>query len=105
VTTVFILWHSHPTGAGEMNEKLIGVYATEDDANGAIRRFKVQPGERSAGQGLQSIAKGEVMCRVRAMEKSPIDIEQVRIEAVPGTIAYCLGNHGLRHKPVTVCGA
>jgi hypothetical protein len=27
-----------------MNEKLIGVYATEDDANGAIERFKVQPG-------------------------------------------------------------
>jgi hypothetical protein len=44
VTTVFILWHSHPTGAGEMNEKLIGVYATEEDANGAIERFQVQPG-------------------------------------------------------------
>jgi hypothetical protein len=27
-----------------MNEKLIGVYATEEDANGAIERFKVQPG-------------------------------------------------------------
>jgi hypothetical protein len=44
VTTVFILWHSHPTGAGEMNEKLIGVYATEEEASSAIERLKLRPG-------------------------------------------------------------
>ncbi len=33
--TVYMLWHAHPTGAGEINEKLIGVYATEEDAKAA----------------------------------------------------------------------
>jgi hypothetical protein len=26
--TMYLLWHSHPTGASEKNEKLIGVYLT-----------------------------------------------------------------------------
>jgi hypothetical protein len=43
VTTVFTIGNHIPR-AVEMNEKLIGVYATEDDANGAIERFKGQPG-------------------------------------------------------------
>jgi hypothetical protein len=53
VRTVFLLWHSHPTGNGEMNEKLIGVYATEEDASGAIDRIRVQPGFRDYVEGFE----------------------------------------------------
>jgi hypothetical protein len=55
VSTVFILWHSHPTGGGEMNEKLIGVYATESDASRAIDRIKVQSGFRDYLEGFEII--------------------------------------------------
>jgi hypothetical protein len=41
---VFLLWHSHPTGGSENNEKLIGVYRTEDDAKAAQGRLSVKAG-------------------------------------------------------------
>ena len=49
----FILWHSHPIGADEADEKLIGVYATDDDARSALNRIKVQPGFRDHLEGFE----------------------------------------------------
>jgi len=44
--TVFLLWHLRPAGPNENDddEKLIGVYRTEEDAKAAIERVKSQPG-------------------------------------------------------------
>jgi hypothetical protein len=53
VNAIFILWHSHPTGNDELNEKLIGVYATAEDASSAIDRIKVQPGFRASLEGFE----------------------------------------------------
>jgi hypothetical protein len=50
--TVFILWHSHPTGGNEYNEKLIGVYATEQDALDAQGRTSLKPGFSSCMEGF-----------------------------------------------------
>jgi len=35
---VFLLWHSHHTGDGETNDKLIGVYSSEAEAEAAKMR-------------------------------------------------------------------
>jgi hypothetical protein len=42
--TVYLLWHSHPTGAGELNEKIIGVHRSKEEANAAIERALLRPG-------------------------------------------------------------
>ena len=55
MNSVFILWHVHPTGAGEDNEKLIGVYASEPDAIAAQNRVKNQPGFCTFPKGFQII--------------------------------------------------
>jgi hypothetical protein len=54
--TVYILWHTHPTGAGEENEKLIGVYATEESALAAQSRLLSKPGFSSFPQGFEIAA-------------------------------------------------
>jgi hypothetical protein len=36
-----------------MNEKLIGVYPTEDEANSAIEKLKVQPGFCDSLEGFE----------------------------------------------------
>ncbi len=41
---VFVLWHVHEHENGDDDEKLIGVYRTEDDAQAAIERVRTQPG-------------------------------------------------------------
>ncbi len=41
---VFLLWHVHKFENGEDDEKLIGVYRSEDDAKGAIQRVAGMPG-------------------------------------------------------------
>lgn len=38
IETVFLVWHSHRTGANELNEKLIGVYLTDEHAKTAVKR-------------------------------------------------------------------
>jgi hypothetical protein len=41
---VFIVYHVHELPSGEEDSKLIGVYATEQDAAEAIERAKQKPG-------------------------------------------------------------
>lgn len=43
---VFILWHDHEMPGGEEDVKLIGVYATAEDADAARLRAAGQPGFR-----------------------------------------------------------
>jgi hypothetical protein len=45
---VFLLWHLHEFPDQEDDEKLIGVYRTETDAQVAIQRVKDKPGFRDA---------------------------------------------------------
>ena len=41
---VYILWHCHPIAENEHDEKLIGVYATENDARSARDRISTKAG-------------------------------------------------------------
>ena len=54
--TVYLLWHFHPTGANENNDKLIGVYSSEDRAKSAQERLAEQPGFKEYVEGFE-IAK------------------------------------------------
>lgn len=50
---VFLLWHVHEMRDGEDDAKLIGVYATADDAESARLRVLPQPGFRDLPEGFQ----------------------------------------------------
>ena len=50
--TVYVLWHCHPTGANEKNEKLIGIYGTEAEAKSAMKRLSDKPGFSSYAEGF-----------------------------------------------------
>ncbi len=50
--SVFILWHIHEFG-GESDEKLIGVYETQDDAESAIARLSEKPGFKDTSHGFE----------------------------------------------------
>jgi len=50
---VFILWHVHEIQGGDDDEKLIGVYQSEDDAMAAIERLRSQPGFKDTPEGFQ----------------------------------------------------
>jgi hypothetical protein len=52
---VYLLWHSHPTGAGENNEKLIGVYATQENATAAQDRLAGVTGFSSHPKGFEIV--------------------------------------------------
>lgn len=52
MTTVYLLWHTHDLGDDEEDNKLIGVYATEADAELARARAIVLPGFRDAPEGF-----------------------------------------------------
>lgn len=49
---VFILWHVHEMSDGEDDAKLIGVYATAEDAVAARLRVLDQPGFRELPEGF-----------------------------------------------------
>lgn len=49
---VFLLWHSHATPDGDDDAKLIGVYATPEDADSARLRVVSQPGFRDHPDGF-----------------------------------------------------
>jgi hypothetical protein len=49
---VFLLWHVHEFVDGEEDDKLIGVYSTEDKAKEAQRRLASQPGFRELPNGF-----------------------------------------------------
>jgi hypothetical protein len=50
-SSVFILWHIH-TVDGEDDEKLIGVYASNKEAQAAITRLSPKPGFSSTQGGF-----------------------------------------------------
>ena len=49
---VFLLWHVHEMADGEEDVKLIGVYASADDAERARLRVLPQPGFRDSPDGF-----------------------------------------------------
>ncbi len=49
---VFILWHVHTFDDDEEDEKLIGVYSTQEEAEAAIERLKAKPGFVDATEGF-----------------------------------------------------
>ncbi len=50
--SVYILWHTRDLN-GEDNEKLIGVYRSEEDAKAAIERLKDKPGFKEAQDAFE----------------------------------------------------
>jgi hypothetical protein len=50
---VFLLWHVHTHESGDDDEKLIGVYRSEDDAKSALERVGKQPGFVDLPEGFQ----------------------------------------------------
>src|SRR4051795_244428 len=50
---VFLLWHVHEMLDGEEDAKLIGVYASQEDAEAARLRVLLQPGFRDLPEGFQ----------------------------------------------------
>jgi hypothetical protein len=52
---VFVLWHSHPTGANELNEKLIGIYASRHAALEAQGRVSTKPGFSAYPEGFEIV--------------------------------------------------
>ena len=50
---VFLLWHVHEFEDGNDDEKLIGVYRTEDETKAAIERVRTQPGFADLPNGFQ----------------------------------------------------
>jgi hypothetical protein len=50
---VFLLWHVHEMPDGEEDAKLIGVYASAEDAERAKQRVLPQPGFRDLPDGFQ----------------------------------------------------
>jgi hypothetical protein len=49
---VFLLWHIHTLNDEEENSKLIGVYSSNESAEGAMKRAKLLPGFREAPDGF-----------------------------------------------------
>ena len=52
---VYLLWHTHEMLDGEEDAKLIGVYASAEDAEQAKQRMLPQPGFRELPDGFQVI--------------------------------------------------
>lgn len=49
--SVYALWHVHDVN-GTDDEKLIGIYRTEEDAKAAVERLKDKPGFRETQGGF-----------------------------------------------------
>lgn len=52
MNSVFILWHTHRVETAA-DEKLIGVYVTRTEAEGAIDRFRTKPGFQDTTEGFE----------------------------------------------------
>lgn len=50
---VYLLWHIHALEDGDPDEKLLGVYSTEDKANRRIASSMNLPGFRSSPDGFE----------------------------------------------------
>ena len=53
MTKVYLLWHVHTDDDDVDDEKLIGVYSTEEKAKDAIERLKEKPGFRDYPDGFE----------------------------------------------------
>ncbi len=54
MNSVFVLWHVHQVEVNDHDdEKLIGVYRTEDDAKAAIERLKFKSGFNETPEGFE----------------------------------------------------
>ena len=51
MNSVYILWHVHNVDSRD-DEKLIGIYRSEEDAKAAIERLKVKPGFKETQDGF-----------------------------------------------------
>ena len=51
MNSVFIVWHTHETETS-VDEKLIGVYATCTEAEGAVDRLRSKPGFQDSPEGF-----------------------------------------------------
>ena len=51
--SVVLLWHVRHVSDGDDDEKLIGVYRTEDDARAAVERLRDKPGFRDLPEGFE----------------------------------------------------
>jgi hypothetical protein len=49
--SVYVPWHVHDVN-GDDDEKLIGIYRSEEDAKAAIERLKVKPGFKETQDGF-----------------------------------------------------
>ena len=49
--SVYVLWHVHSV-SGTDDEKLIGIYRSEEDAKAAVERLKKKPGFRETQDGF-----------------------------------------------------
>ena len=49
---VFVVQHVHEYEDGEENVKMIGVYSTQEQAEGAVERLRKQPGFRDLPTGF-----------------------------------------------------
>ena len=52
MTTVYLLWHEYEEDDDDGDEKLIGVYSTEEKAKQAAEALKDQPGFKDWPQGF-----------------------------------------------------
>ena len=50
---VYLLWHTHESKGQEPDEKLLGVYSTEEKAARRIEAAKQLPGFREASAGFE----------------------------------------------------
>lgn len=50
---VYLLWHTHALEGGESDEKLLGVYSTEEAANRRASAAMSLPGFRLSPDGFQ----------------------------------------------------
>lgn len=51
-STVFLLWHTHNFGDDATDDKLIGVYTSNHEAEAAKQRTPQYPGFRDAPEGF-----------------------------------------------------
>jgi hypothetical protein len=50
---VYLLWHTHELEDGESDEKLLGVYSTEEKATRRIAAARKLPGFRDTSAGFE----------------------------------------------------
>ena len=53
MSTIYLLWYERETATGEEDNRLIGVYSTEDSAKQAIVRPHEKPGFRDQPDGFR----------------------------------------------------